>query len=101
MNEQDKQTVERVAAAMADADAQVLENLQPHIAGAYRRRARAAISAMPDTTAQADTIKALTEAIVEAHDCMDRGCDADAWGILRDARKALSAAKETEWPMTN
>ena len=43
----DEQTVERVARAMADADAHVLDSLPPYIAGAYRRRARAAIAAMP------------------------------------------------------
>jgi hypothetical protein len=35
-------------------------------------------------------IARLSEAITQAHDCMEDGCDSDAWAVLRDARAALN-----------
>ena len=112
MNEQDTQTVERVAAAMMDS----LDTFNDpgsfgrmHKDNPQRKRflavARAAIAAMPDTTAQADTIKALTEALTEcaeafelhasAYPAMVKGYTLDALMTARTTLVAVAAAKES------
>lgn len=60
MNEQDTQTVERVAKAIAYSgivkERGEWDDFLPETQHHYKLQARAAISAMPDTTAQADTV---------------------------------------------
>lgn len=111
MNEQDKQTVERVAAALWKAETidsgapqSVIDARTPELfvsqsdglRAKWHKFARAAISAMPDTTAQADTIKSLTQALnymVNHAGQLERN-DGIYWEATEIARAALTAAKE-------